>query len=180
MTNSIFDLPAENNLFTEALDIKPNITVQLPEQKQPTLEQHIDNSIATAIQQETHVVLQDAELRDKMQRSAATVVEKKVDTIVKKTFAENNLATSELEEEGLAIFGYQPGKSVRKWQVKWASIFHAVLSAIWMFVAMFTFAPIVFIARKLHNFVKVTWLGLTLAIVIYFLVLAAVILPIIL
>lgn len=175
MENSIFDLPAENSLFQDA---KPNVNIVLPEQKAPTLEQHIDNAIATAIQQETQVALQDADLRDKMQNAAASVIEKKVDTVVKKTVGENNLATSELEEEGLGIFGYQPGKSVRRWQVKWAATFHAVLSAIWMFIAMFTFAPVVFIAKKLHNFVKFTWLGIVLALLIYVLIILAVVLPI--
>jgi len=149
-----------------------NNTIVVPEQKAPTLAERVDNKIATALEQSAETVLQRDDIKDKIDNTITTIVEKKADTAVNKVIAENNESASELEEEALSIFGYKPGKSIRKWQSTWASHYHAVLSAIWMALAMFTAAPVIFVAKKIHNAGKITWFGIILGVIIYGLVIA--------
>lgn len=147
-----------------------NVTFNLPPQAPPSIEDHVTQKVAVEMSNQAAVALQDENLLGKMRAAATDVVQKKVDTVVKKATGENNEASSELEEEAIACFGYKPGKSIRKWQTQWAGYYHSILSAIWMFVAMFTFAPVVFIAKKVHTAAKVTWWGILIGVLIYLLV----------
>lgn len=148
-----------------------NIAV-LPQPPKADVNEQITQEVALQMREQTAVALQEESLQGKMKKAATVIVEKKVDTVVKKVTAENNEASSDLEEEALACFGYSPGKSIRKWQTGWAGGYHGVLSAIWMFLAMFTFAPAVFIAMKVTKAVKVTWWGVVLGLIVYAAVIA--------
>lgn len=149
----------------------------VPEQKAQDVNEQITNEISSKMREQTYEVLQENETQAKLKKAVGTVVDKKVDTVVKVATGENNEVSSDLEKESLAIFGYEPGKSTQVWQTKWASVYHGVLSAIWMFIAMFTFAPVVFIASKLSVVIKSAWIGIALGILIYVGIILAIALP---
>jgi len=158
---------------TEIIDAKLNeqqgntIQVFVPEQKPLDVHEQANQAVALAMRDQTQIVLADERTQDKMQKAATTVIEKKVDTVVKTVTGENNEINSLLEEEALNCFGYKAGRSIRRWQIIWAGYYHSVLSAIWMFIAMFTFSPIIFVAKKVHNAAKVTWWGIVLGLFIW-------------
>lgn len=61
-------------------------------------------------------------------------------------------------------FGYEE-ENTEKWAVKLMKVWHNCITAIWIFIGMFTFAPVTFLAKKLN--IKKTWLAVTLATLIY-------------
>lgn len=167
----------EDNLIISNKENQPipqtvNNTIVVPEKKVPTIAERVDDKIATALEERATDVLSQDEIKERMNATITTIVDKKVDTTLNKVKGENNESASELEEEALSIFGYKPGKSIRHWQTTWAAGYHAVLSAIWMALAMFTAAPVIFVAKKIHNAGKITWFGIVLGVLIYALVIA--------
>lgn len=150
-----------------------NVTnnIVLPKQEVPTINQRVDNAVATVMENQVGVALDKQEVKEKIEKATETIVDKKVNKVINEATGEENESASELEEEALSVFGYKPGKSIRKWQTKWAGYYHAVLSAIWMTLAMFTVGPIIFVAKKVHTAGKVTWFGIVLGVVIYALIL---------
>ena len=46
-------------------------------------------------------------------------------------------------------------------------IWHNFITAIWIIIGMFTFAPITFVAKKLSVIIKTAWLAVLCAIIIY-------------
>lgn len=159
----------EGVTVTNKEEPKQNVTnnIIVPKQEIPTINQRVDNAVGTVMENQVNVALDKKEVKEKIEKATETIVDKKVNKVINQVTGEENESASELEEEALSVFGYKPGKSIRKWQTKWASCYHAVLSAIWMFLAMFTASPIIFVAKKVHNAGKITWLGIVLGIVIY-------------
>ena len=106
------------------------------------------------------------ETQKEIARSAEEVLKNKTIEITadaerkaKEAYFKNNMSACE-------CFGYNE-TSTEKWAVTAMSVWHNIVTALWIVIGMLTFAPVTFIVRKLSVIVKTAWIAVVLAIGIY-------------
>ena len=70
-------------------------------------------------------------------------------------------------------FGYNE-ETTEKWAVKVMNFWHNIMTAIWLCLGFFTFAPITFIAKKMTVIFKKTWLAIVVSVIIYLIIVVGV------
>ena len=118
------------------------------------------------------IVTHDENVQKKVLDNAQKNIETELNTITNKVETDSNKASMKRNSEACAIFGYDVEKGgVEKWQLKLMVATHNVLFALYWIIANITVAPYNFIARKLNNSIKQTWLAALVAILVYLLIL---------
>lgn len=105
--------------------------------------------------------------------SAEKVIDNKLNKIKSDTEKEDKEAHFNNKKGACDCFGYDE-PTTEKWAVNVMNIWHNAMTAIWLFIGFFTFAPITFIAKKIGVIFKKAWVAVVLAIVIY---LAVILIP---
>lgn len=116
-----------------------------------------------------HKVTTDESLQEELLGSADKVIKNKTNAIKERADQEDKEAYFNNKKGACECFGYNE-KTTEKWAVKVMNSWHNVMTAIWLFVGFFTFAPITFVAKKITVIFKKSWIAVIIAIIIYLLV----------
>ena len=123
----------------------------------------VENAFGQAI---VHSITNNKELQSEMLDIAGDVVKNKTNEIRERTNKEEKEAYFNNRKGACDCFGYDE-TTTEKWAVKVMNFWHNIMTAIWIFVGCFTFAPITFVAKKIKVIFKKTWVAVTLAMIIY-------------
>lgn len=116
-----------------------------------------------------HRVATDENVKNELLDSAGKVIKNKTNAIKERAEQEEKEAYFNNRKGACDCFGYDEA-TTEKWAVNFMNLWHNVMTAIWIFVGCFTFAPITFVAKKIKVIFKKTWIAVTLAVFIYLLV----------
>lgn len=113
-----------------------------------------------------HRVANDAEVQENLLGSAKTVIDNKLNAIKSDAEQEDKKANFNNKKGACECFGYNEA-TTEKWAVNTMNVWHNIMTAIWLGLGFFTFAPITFIAKKVAVIFKKSWLAVLIAILIY-------------
>lgn len=118
-------------------------------------------------------VSENEDVQNELLESADKVIDNKLNAIKSRAEQEDKETHFNNKKGACDCFGYDE-PTTEKWAVNTMNIWHNVMTAIWLFIGFFTFAPITFIAKKIGVIFKKAWVAVVLAIVIY---LAVILIP---
>lgn len=116
-----------------------------------------------------HRVATDESVQKDLLDSAEKVVKNKTNAIKERADLEDKTAHFNNKKGACECFGYNEA-TTEKWAVNVMNAWHNVMTAIWLFIGFFTFAPVTFVAKKITVIFKKTWVAIVLAILIYLIV----------
>lgn len=125
----------------------------------------VEDAFSQAI---VHKVTTDESVQKELLNSADQVIKNKTNAIKDRADAEEKQAHFNNKKGACECFGYNEA-TTEKWAVNVMNCWHNVMTAIWLFIGFFTFAPITFVAKKITVIFKKSWIAVTLAIIIYLL-----------
>lgn len=128
----------------------------------------VENAFSQAI---VNRVVENEEVQKELLESADTVIGNKLNAIKARADQEDKEANFNNKKGACECFGYNE-TTTEKWAVNVMNFWHNIMTAIWIVIGFFTFAPITFVAKKITVIFKKTWIAVTIAIFIYLLVLA--------
>ena len=137
-----------------------------PEKIEPqkdTAGQLVESAFNQAI---VHTVATKEEVKSELLDSAEIVIKNKTNAIRERADQEDKEAYFNNKKGACECFGYNE-TTTEKWAVKVMSFWHNIMTAIWIFLGFFTFAPITFVAKKITVIFKKSWIAFTVAILIY-------------
>lgn len=116
-------------------------------------------------------VANNTDVQTGLLQSADKVIKSKVEAIKSRAEQEEKEAHFNNKKNACECFGYNEA-TTQRWAVDVMNWWHNVMTAIWLCIGFFTFAPITFVAKKITVIFKKSWVAVTLAIIIYLAVLA--------
>ena len=111
-------------------------------------------------------VSENQDIQEELLNSADTVVRNKLNAIKSRADAEDKETHFNNKKGACECFGYNE-TTTEKWAVNTMNVWHNIMTAIWLFIGFFTFAPVTFIAKKIAVIFKKAWLAVLLAVLIY-------------
>lgn len=166
----IKELPAESAEAKEDTDTVPTISLSdypvVPSANKVDADEVINSAFNSALIEK--IDRSDA-LKENLMNSAERVIKNKVGKIDSEAELESKAAYFNNKRDACDCFGYTE-KTTEKWAVNAMNFWHNVMTAIWIFIGCFTFAPITFVAKKITVIFKKTWVAVLLAVIIYLLV----------
>ena len=93
-------------------------------------------------------VATDENMQKTLLDSAEKVIKNKTAAIRERADLEDKTAYFRNKKGACECFGYNE-ESTEKWAVKVMSGWHNIMTAIWLLIGFFTFAPVVFVAKKM-------------------------------
>lgn len=114
-----------------------------------------------------HRVSTDENVQKELLDSAGKVIQNKVNAVKEKADQEEKEAHFNNKKGACECFGYNE-ITTEKWAVNVMNAWHNVMTAIWLFIGFFTFAPVTFISKKIIVIFKKSWLAVVFALIIYF------------
>ena len=123
--------------------------------------------IESAFQQAVvHKVATDKGVQDDLLDSADRVIKNKTSALRERADQEEKEAYFNNRRGACDCFGYNEA-TTPKWAVNVMNAWHNVMTALWLFIGFFTFAPVTFVAKKITVIFKKTWLAVVVSIVLY-------------
>lgn len=116
-----------------------------------------------------HRVATDENMQKTLLDSAEKVIKNKTDAIRERADLEDKTAYFRNKKGACECFGYNE-ETTEKWAVKAMNIWHNIMTAIWLCIGFFTFAPITFVAKKIIIIFKKTWIAVAVAVIIYLII----------
>lgn len=116
-----------------------------------------------------HRVATDENMQKTLLDSAEKVIKNKTDAIKERAEMEDKAAYFRNKKGACECFGYNE-ETTEKWAVKVMHGWHNIMTAIWLCIGFFTFAPITFFAKKITVIFKKTWVAILISIIIYLIV----------
>lgn len=116
-----------------------------------------------------HKVKTDENIQENLLVSADKVIQNKTNVLREQADQEDKEAYFKNKKNACECFGYNE-TTTEKWAVKVMSCWHNIMTAIWLCIGFFTFAPITFVAKKVEVIFKKSWVAVTVSIVIYLIV----------
>lgn len=147
-------------------DRKPESVAVTEEKPQDTATELVESAFNQAI---VHKVTNDETLQNEMLDIAGDVIKNKTNAIKERADQEDKEAYFNNRKGACDCFGYDES-TTEKWAVKVMNFWHNIMTAIWIFIGSFTFAPVAFVTKKLVVIFKKTWIAATIAIIIYLLI----------
>ena len=141
-----------------------------PKQEKDKATQLVESAFNQAI---INRVAENEDVQNELLESADKVIDNKLNAIKSRAEQEDKETHFNNKKGACDCFGYDE-PTTEKWAVNTMNIWHNVMTAIWLFIGFFTFAPITFIAKKIGVIFKKAWIAVVLAIVIY---LAVILIP---
>lgn len=114
-----------------------------------------------------HKVQTDENVQKELLDSAGKVIQNKVNAVKEKADQEEKEAYFNNKKNACDCFGYNEA-TTEKWAVKIMNSWHNIMTAIWLFIGFFTFAPVTFVAKKITVIFKKLWVAVVFALIIYF------------
>jgi hypothetical protein len=111
-------------------------------------------------------VTNDEKVQTEILAGAEKVIQNKTEEIKARAEREAKEAHFNNKKSACECFGYNE-TTTEKWAVSLMGVWHNVVTAIWIVIGMFTFAPVTFVAKKLSVIIKTAWLAVLCAIIIY-------------
>lgn len=154
--------------FPEKIFTPQKIEGKLPPEppKTPSADEVVDKIFNAAV---VTTVEKDTEIQEKIVVTAKEAIHNKTQALKHQTETEAKEAYFKSNEGACGCFGFEE-KDTEKWAVSLMKIWHRVMTAIWICIGFFTYAPITFIAKKLGVIIKKTWIAVVISAVIYFLI----------
>lgn len=118
-------------------------------------------------------VATDEGVQQELLDSAGTVIGNKLNAIKARADQEDKETHFNNKKGACECFGYNE-TTTEKWAVNLMNIWHNIMTAIWIGIGFFTFAPVTFVAKKIVVIFKKSWLAVLIAILSY---LAVVLIP---
>jgi hypothetical protein len=146
-------------------------------EREKTIVQNNEKDTATDLvesafnQAVVHKVKTDEKVQTQLLDSADKVIQNKVNAVKERAELEDKEAHFNNKKGACECFGYNE-KSTEKWAVNVMSWWHNIMTAIWVLIGSFTFAPITFVAKKIKVIFKATWLCVAIALIIYLAILS--------
>lgn len=123
--------------------------------------------IETAFNQAVvHKVQTDETVQEELLETADTVIHNKMNTIKSRADQEDKETHFNNKKGACECFGYNE-TTTEKWAVNVMNFWHNIMTAIWLFIGFFTFAPVTFVAKKIVVIFKKSWLAVVIAILLY-------------
>lgn len=129
----------------------------------PNASDVVEQAIAQA---EVITIQKNEEVQSELLHSAEEVARNKAIEATAESERKAKEALFKNNKSACECFGYSES-STEKWAVTAMSVWHNIITAIWIVLGMLTFAPITFIARKLSVIIKNTWVAVLVASLIY-------------
>jgi hypothetical protein len=125
--------------------------------------------VEQAFSQAVYATVQnDTKIQNEIMQGAEKVIQNKTSAIKARAETEAKEAHFNSKKSACECFGYNE-TTTEKWAVSLMGIWHGVITAIWIVIGMFTFAPISFVAKKISVIIKKTWIAVVVALCIYLL-----------
>lgn len=146
----------------------PKLNLGKPPVKEtkPSAGEMVDQAFNAAI---VSTVENDAKVQTELLESAEKVIHNRTNAIKADAEREEKEAHFNNKKSACECFGYNES-TTEKWAVTMMGIWHGVITAIWILIGMFTFAPVTFVAKKISVIIKKTWVAVAAAILIYALI----------
>lgn len=113
-----------------------------------------------------HTVATNEDVKNELLDSAGKVIKNKTNAIKERADQEEKEAYFNNRKGACECFGYDEA-TTEKWAVNFMNLWHNIMTAIWILIGCFTFAPVTFVAKKIKVIFKKTWIAVTLAVLIY-------------
>lgn len=113
-----------------------------------------------------HKVATDESVRDDLLESAGDVIRAKTNAIRERADTEEKTALFHNKRGACECFGYTED-TTEKWAVRFMGAWHCVMTLLWIVIGMLSFAPIVFVAKKIVVIFKNTFVAVMLSIIVY-------------
>lgn len=147
----------------ELANVEFNKQVTPTKPTKPITSELIEHSLGQAIK---HKVITDDKVQERLLNTADKVIdnamneaESEAETADKKAYFNNKKSACE-------CWGYDEDTTDKRF-VKLMSIIHSIFTTVWIAIGAITFAPVVFVAKKISVIVKKTWIAVVIAILIY-------------
>lgn len=132
----------------------------------PIVERLIEQSIGEAIK---HKVINDEKVQERLLDTADTLIDTAMSVEESKAELADKEAYFNNKKGACECWGYDEATTDKTF-VKIMAFVHNIFTAIWIVIGSVTFAPIVFVAKKLQVIVKKTWVAVLIALLIYLIV----------
>jgi hypothetical protein len=156
------------NERVKSLSITFDKPITQNEEKKDTATNLVEQAFNQAV---VHKVSTDESVQKELLESAEKVIKNKTNEIKEKADQEEKEAFFNNRKGACDCFGYDEA-TTPKWAVWFMNLWYNTVTAIWIFIGCFTFAPVVFTAKKIIVIFKKTWLAIVFALIIYFSILA--------
>ena len=140
--------------------------VQAKQEQPNNSKEIVDIAFQSAL---VHKAKNDENVQKELLESADTVIHNQLNAIKARADQEDKETHFNNKKGACECFGYNEA-TTEKWAVNVMSLWHNIMTAIWLFIGFFTFAPITFVAKKITVIFKKSWVAVSLAIVIYLIV----------
>lgn len=150
----------------------PVISFEQPAEKRvnQTSQDTANALVETAFNQAiVHKVATDEAVQSDLLNSAGKIIKNKTNAIKERADQEEKAAYFNNRKGACECFGYDEA-TTEKWAVNVMNFWHNLMTAVWILFGFFTFAPITFVAKKIKVIFKKTWAAVTLATLIYLIV----------
>ena len=128
----------------------------------------VEEALSQAI---VHRVVSDDNVQKELYDGANSIIKSKVNAIKAQAEKEDKESQFNNKKGVCDCFGCNEAVTP-KWAIAVMSAWNHIMTAIWIVIGFFTFAPVTFVAKKITVIFKKTWVAMLLAILIYFIVLA--------
>lgn len=129
----------------------------------PTAGEMVEHAFNEAV---VATVKNDERVQCELLEGAEKVIHNKTSEIKARAEMEEKEAHFNNKKGACECFGYNE-TTTEKWAVSVMGMWHNIITALWIVLGMFTFAPVTFVAKKLSVIIKNTWLAVAVAVAIY-------------
>ena len=129
----------------------------------PTAAEMVDQAFSAAT---AAIIQNDKGTQQDIMTGAGQVIQNETARLKSEAEKASKEAHFNNKKDACICFGFNE-TTTEKWAVSMMAAWHNVVTALWIFVGMFTFAPVVFLAKKIRVIIKTAWVAVLLAIVLY-------------
>lgn len=144
-------------------DVKWGTTSILKKEEEAKAGDMVEQAFNAAV---VATVANNEKVQSEIVEGAEQVISNKTKAIKAQAEMEAKEAHFNNKKGACECFGFNE-TTTEKWAVNLMAIWHNIATAVWIIIGMFTFAPIIFFAKKVSVIIKRVWLAVLLGIFIY-------------
>lgn len=157
-----YELEKEENLTPINFE-KKQLSIAEVQPKKDVAGALIDQALGVAI---THKVKSDENIQGRLLNTADKVIDTAMNVAENEADTKDKEANFNNKKGACECWGYNETTTEKKF-VNAMAFIHSIFTAIWIGIGAITFAPIVFVAKKIQVIVKKTWIAVFIAVLIY-------------
>lgn len=158
----------EHKRETECIAPIPKLDINYVSIKKPDapragemVEQAFSAAVAATVANSEKVQSEIVEGAEKVIQNKTSAIKAQAEIEAKEAHFNNKRGACE-------CFGFNE-TTTEKWAVSAMGVWYNIITAIWLFIGAFTFAPIIFVSKKVRVIIKTAWVSVLVAIIIYLL-----------